>query len=229
MSFTLLGSKLGMTRTFTEEGKSVPVTVIQAGPCVITQLKTAENDGYTAVQIGFGDVKARRSTMPMIGHDAKAGCDPMRHHREFRVDAKDLGEFELGQTLTVDRLANCAFVDVTGTSKGKGTAGVMKRHNFKGMCATHGTERMHRHGGSIGGHASWRGNGQIAKGKKMIGRLGAERVTMRSLEVVRVDAEKNIILVKGPVPGPNQGLVEIRIPTRLYKSKAKMQAEKAKA
>jgi large subunit ribosomal protein L3 len=228
MSFTLLGSKLGMTRTFTDEGKAIPVTVIQAGPCIVTQVKTVENDGYSAVQIGFGDMKARNSTMPMIGHDGKAGCDPKRHHREFRVDAKDLGEFTPGQTLSVDRLAQCAFVDVTGTSKGKGTAGVMKRHNFKGMFASHGCERMHRHGGSIGSHASWRGNGQIAKGKRMGGRMGNERVTVRSLEVVSVDPEKNLILVKGPVPGPNQGLVEIRIPTRLYKSKATKQAEKAK-
>lgn len=228
MSLTILGTKLGMTRTFTEEGKSVPVTVVQAGPCVITQLKTDENDGYTAVQIAFGDVKPRRSTMPMIGHDAKAGSTPKRHHREFRVDAKTLGSFELGQALTVEQFAKVAFVDVTGTSKGKGTAGVMKRHNFKGMSATHGTERMHRHGGSIGGHASWRGNGQIAKGKRMGGRMGNERVTIRSLELVSIDTERNLMLIKGPVPGPNMGMVEVRVPSRLYKSKAKVQAAKAK-
>lgn len=228
MSFILLGTKIGMTRTFTPEGESVPVTVIQAGPCVVTQLKTTENDGYTAVQIGYGDVKPRRSTIPVIGHDAKAGSGPLRTHREFRVDEKAIGDYTLGEALTVDRFSSVAFVDVAGTSKGKGTAGVMKRHNFKGMCASHGTERMHRHGGSIGGHASWRGNGQIAKGKKMMGRLGAERVTVRSLEVVRIDPEKNLILVKGAVPGPNQGVVEVRVPTRLYKGKSAKQAAKAK-
>lgn len=229
MSLTLLGTKLGMTRVFTPEGVSVPVTVVEVGPCVVTQLKTKDRDGYSAVQIGYGDVKARRSTQPMIGHDAKAGCGPKRHHREFRVDEEQAGEFSVGQTLTAEVFKNAAFVDISGTSKGKGTQGVMKRHNFKGMFASHGCERMHRHGGSIGGHASWRGNGQIAKGKRMGGRMGNERVTVRSLEVVGVDADKNLMLIKGSVPGANKGVVEVRMPTRLYRGKSRKQAEKASA
>ncbi len=229
MPLTLLGTKLGMTRSYTGEGVSVPCTVVQVGPCVVTQITTPENDGYAAVQIGYGEAKVRRATQPVIGHDAKAGATPKKFHREFRVDAKDLEGFTLGQTLTVDQMASMAFVDVSGTSKGKGTAGVMKRHNFKGMFASHGNERMHRHGGSIGGHCSNRGNGQISRGKRMGGRLGNERVTVRSLEVVKVLSDKNIMLIKGSLPGPNQGLLEIRSPRRLYKTKGKKQAEKAKA
>lgn len=228
MALMLLGTKLGMTRTFTEAGLSIPVTVVQLGPCVVTQVKTDENDGYAAVQIGFGAMKARNSTQAMIAHDAKAGADPLRSHREFRVTAKEAGEYTQGQTLTVDAFKNVAFVDVAGTSKGKGTQGVMKRHNFKGMFASHGNERMHRHGGSIGGHASWRGNGQIAKGKRMGGRMGNERVTVRSLEVMGIDAERNLMLIKGAVPGANQGLLEVHVPSRLYKAKATKQAAKLK-
>lgn len=229
MAFTLLGSKLGMTRTYTDEGVSVPVTVIQAGPCVVTQIKTPDKDGYAAVQIGYGEVKPRRSTMQMIGHDAKAGAAPKRTHREFRVDPKELDQYEVGQELTVERFANSAFVDIAGTSKGKGYAGVMKRHNFKGMTASHGTERMHRHGGSIGGHGTNRGTGpKPKKGKKMGGRLGGERVTVRSLEIVRIDPERNLLLVKGPVPGANTGRVEVRYPARLYKGKATKQKAHAK-
>lgn len=228
MSLTLLGTKLGMTRVFTDAGASVPVTVVQLGPCVVTQIKTGDNDGYSAVQIGFAEMKARNSTQPMIAHDAKAGSDPLRHHREFLVSEKELGEYTLGQTLTVEAFKNVAFVDVSGTSKGKGTQGVMKRHNFKGMFASHGNERMHRHGGSIGGHASWRGNGQIAKGKRMGGRMGNERVTIRSLEVMSIDPERNLMLIKGAAPGANQGLLEVRVPSRLYKGKAAKQKEKMK-
>ena len=222
MATTLLGTKLGMTRVYNAEGVSLPVTVIQAGPCVVTQLRTAEKDGYTAVQIAFGDVKARRSTIPMIGHDAKAGTAPKRHHREFRVSADDLGKFTLGQVLTVKDLEGVFFVDVIGTSKGKGFQGTMKRHNFKGLFASHGTERKHRSPGSIGSLASNRGfGGGLKKGKRMAGHMGNERVTVRSLDVVRIDAEKGLILVKGPVPGPARGTVEIRPSVRLYKPKAK--------
>ncbi len=228
MSLTLLGTKLGMTRVFTDAGASVPVTVVQLGPCVVTQIKTGDTDGYTAVQIGYAEMKARNSTQPMIAHDAKAGSDPLRHHREFLVSDKELAEYTLGQTLTVEAFKNVAFVDVSGTSKGKGTQGVMKRHNFKGMFASHGNERMHRHGGSIGGHASWRGNGQIAKGKRMGGRMGNERVTIRSLEIMGIDAERNLMLIKGAAPGANQGLLEVRVPSRLYKGKAAKQATKMK-
>ncbi|MCA9282541.1 MAG: 50S ribosomal protein L3 [Phycisphaeraceae bacterium] len=226
MALKLLGTKLGMTRVFTDEGVSTPVTVIEVGPCVVTQIKTVAKDGYSAVQIGFDDVKPRRSTMPMIGHDGKAGTGPKRHHVEFRVDEKEAGEFELGQSLTVESFAKHAFVDVSGTSKGKGFQGTMKRHNFKGQPASHGVERKHRSPGSIGGHATNRGTGpKPKKGKRMAGHMGDERVTVRSLGVLRVDAERNLLLVKGSVPGANKSLVEIRTPTRLYKSKGDRQKE----
>lgn len=229
MSLMLLGSKIGMTRVYVDNGISVPVTVIRVGPCVVTQVKTLETDGYAAVQIGFDDVKARRSTMPVIGHDAKAGTTPKRHHAEFLVNEDEAASYTLGQELSVDALEGLLFVDVAGTSKGKGTAGVMKRHHFKGMSASHGTERMHRHGGSIGGHATNRGTGpKPKKGKKMGGRMGNERVTTRSLDVIRIDKENGLLLVKGPVPGANGGLLEIRTPSRLYKPKAMKQAKAAK-
>jgi len=226
MALKLLGQKLGMTRLFNEEGVSVPVTVISVGPCVVTQIKTEETDGYNAVQVGFGELKPRNSTMPIIGHDAKAKTAPKRLHREFRTD--EVGSFELGQQLGVDLLERLAFVDISGTSKGKGFQGVMKRHNFAGQEASHGVERKHRSGGSIGGHATNRGTGpKPKKGKKMAGQMGNERVTVRSLEVVKIDAEQGLLLVKGPVPGANKGFVEISEPSRLYTSKATKQAEKA--
>jgi large subunit ribosomal protein L3 len=210
-----------MTRVFTDAGVSVPVTVVQCGPCHVTQVRTAEVDGYSAVQIGFSDVKARRSTIPMIGHDHKAGVAPQRFHREFRVEASDEGSYELGQVLTVKDLEGVKFVDVIGRSKGKGFAGGMKRHGFKGQQATHGVERKHRSPGSIGGHANERGGtGGPKKGKKMSGHMGDERVTMRSLDIVRIDAENNLLLIKGPVPGANRGMVMIRPAVRLYRSKA---------
>ncbi|MCH7790807.1 MAG: 50S ribosomal protein L3 [Planctomycetes bacterium] len=221
MAFSLLGTKLGMTRVFDESGRSLPVTVVQAGPCVVTQLRTPERDGYAAVQIGYGEVKPRNSTQPMIAHDARAGSTPLRHHREFRVTDEELASYEVGQTLTVKDLADVKFVDVTGTSKGKGFAGGVKRHGFKGQQATHGVERKHRSPGSIGGHASNAGKaGRIKKGKKMAGQMGNHRVTVRSLDVIRTDVDRNLILVKGPVPGANKSLVEIRSAVRLYKRKA---------
>jgi len=225
---TLLGTKLGMTRVYTDDGVSTPVTVIELGPCVVTQVKTEATDGYDAVQIGFGEVRARNSTIPMIAHDVKAGTTPKRHHREFRVDAGEIGGFELGQELTVSAFESVAFVDVVGTSKGKGYQGGMKRHGFKGQLATHGVERKHRSPGSIAGHASNPGkSGRIKKGKKMAGHLGDVRVTQRSLDVVRIDPERNLMLVKGPVPGSNKGLVEVRPAIRLYKGKAAKAAEVA--
>ncbi len=221
MSLLLLGKKVGMTRVYSDKGVSIPVTVIQLGPCVVTQVRTTENDGYSAVQIGFDEVKPRRSTMPVIGHDNKAGVAPQRYHREFRVEADKASEFALGSTLGVDKLEGTMYVDVAGTSKGKGFAGTMKRHNFKGFPATHGTERKHRAPGSIGSLCSNRGfGGGLKKGKKMAGHLGAERVTVRSLDVVRIDKENGLLLVKGPVPGANDGLLEIRPAVRLYRSKA---------
>lgn len=225
----IIGRKVGMTRYFTEDGKNIPVTVIQAGPCVVTQVKTTETDGYSAVQIGFDDVKPRRSTMPVIGHDAKAGVAPKRVHREIRCadDAEATG-YEPGQEVTVDSMSDCLFVDVTGQSKGKGFQGVMKRHNFRGLEASHGVQRKHRSAGSIGGGGINLGTGpKVKKGKKMAGHMGDEQVTVRSLKVVSIDAERNLLLVKGPVPGPNTGVLFIKTPTRLYKPKANAQAGKS--
>ena len=222
MSLTLLGRKMGMTRYFMEDGTNIPVTVIEVGPCVVTQLRTAEADGYTAVQIGYGEAKPRVTPIPMIGHDAKAGSAPLRHHKEFRVAEEALAGFTLGQQITLADLDGVKFVDVIGTSKGKGYQGTMKRHNFKGQQASHGVERKHRSPGSIGGHATNRGHsGKLKKGKRMAGQMGNERVTVRSLDVVRIDSENNLLLVKGPVPGHNKGWVEVRPAIRLYKSKAK--------
>jgi large subunit ribosomal protein L3 len=228
MAPTLLGTKIGMTRIFTDANHSMPVTAIAVGPCVVTQVKTEETDGYSAVQIGFQDIKPRNATIPMIGHDGKAGTDPKRVHREFTVSADEIGEYEVGQVLTADALAKVAFVDVIGTSKGKGFQGGMKRHNFKGQLASHGVERKHRSPGSIGGHGSEAGaSGRLKKGKRMSGHMGHERVTMRSLDVVRIDADKGIVLVKGPVPGPNKGVVMLRPSVRLYKTKSAKAAELA--
>jgi large subunit ribosomal protein L3 len=220
MGISLLGKKIGMTRVYNELGQIVPVTVIECGPCVVTQVRTAEKDGYTGVQIGWGEMKARNSTIPLIGHDHKAGTTPKREHREFRLDEKDAGKYTLGQVMTVKDFEGTKFVDVIGTSKGKGFQGVMKRHHFKGMFASHGTERKHRSPGSIGSLCSNRGyGGGLKKGKRMAGHMGDERVTVRSLDVVRMDAERNLLLVKGPVPGANNGIVEIRTAIRLNTSK----------
>lgn len=211
MAVSLLGTKLGMTRVFDESGKSLPVTVVQAGPCVVTQLRTPERDGYAAVQIGFGQVKPRNSTMPAIAHDAKAGSTPLKHHREFRVTDEELASYELGQTLTVKDLAGVKFVDVIGTSKGKGFAGGMKRHGFKGQQATHGVERKHRSPGSIGGHANNAGMaGRIKKGKKMAGQSGCVRRTTASLKLLQVDAAHDLMLVRGSIPGAAGSLVLVR-------------------
>lgn len=217
----LLGQKIGMTRVYDENGVSSPVTVIKVEPNTVTQIRTPEKDGYSAVQIGAGEMKARNSTMPLIGHDAKAGVAPRRRHAEFRVEAGNEGSWELGQTLSVSEFESIKFVDVIGTSKGKGFAGGMKRWGFKGQQATHGVERKHRSPGSIGGHGSNAGKaGRIKKGKKMSGQMGSKRITVRSLDVVRVDADNNLLLVKGPIPGHNNAWVEIRPATRLYRAKA---------
>jgi large subunit ribosomal protein L3 len=221
MTAAILGRKVGMTRYFTEDGRNVPVTVIQAGPCAVTQVKTAETDGYSAVQLAYEDVRPRRSTQQLIAHDHKAGASPKRFHREIRLaDDKEAGQFELGQTVNVGVFEDVRFVDVTGTSKGKGFQGVMKRHHFGGLSASHGTERKHRSAGSICSHATERGRGpKPKKGKRMAGHMGAATVTVRSIDVISIDAEKNLLLVKGPVPGPNRGLLFIRNAKRLYKSK----------
>ncbi len=226
----LLGTKVGMTRFYQEDGTNVPVTVVQGGPCVVTQVKTTETDGYASVQLAFGAIKPRRVAIPQIAHDFKAGADPKRWHREFRLPSDEAAQaYELGQELTVAQFEQVAFVDVTGRSKGKGFQGGMKRHNFKGQLASHGVERKHRSPGSIGGHSANLGTGpKIKKGKRMAGQMGNERVTVRSLDVVSLDPERDLMLVKGPVPGPNDGLLMIREATRLYTPKAKKAAAVAK-
>jgi len=224
----LLGRKIGMTRWFMEDGTNVPVTVIEAGPCAVTQIKRTETDGYAAVQLGFEDVKPRRTTIPVMGHDARAGTTPKRCHRELRLsDDRSVEEFELGQTINVTTFEDVKYVDVTGIGKGKGFAGVMKRHNFRGLCASHGTERKHRSPGSIGGHATDLGTGpKVKKGKRMAGHMGAKRVTVRSIDIVAIDPDRNLLMVKGPVPGPNHGVLFIRDAKRLNRSKTRKAAKK---
>ena len=220
MAAALLGRKIGMTRLFDEAGSQVPVTVIQAGPCYVSQIKTVERDGYDALQLAFEDVKGRNSTMPVIGHDAAAGVGPQRFHREFAASAAELAELELGQQLQVDVFDQVKYVDVVGTSKGRGTAGVIKRWGFKGQQATHGVERKHRSPGSVGGRSSNAGTGRPKKGGKKSGRYGNARITVRSVEIIGKDKDRNLLLVKGAVPGANNGMVMIREAIRLYKRKA---------
>ena len=197
----LVGKKLGMTQLFDANGNVVPVTVIEAGPCVVAQKKTIENDGYEAVQIGYGDLKASKVNKPMKGHFAKGDVAPKKVLREFRLE--DTSAVNVGDILKADIFAEGETVDVRGTSKGKGYAGVVKRWNFGRLKESHGTGPVHRHGGSLGVIDPAR----VFKGKKMAGHLGNERVTVQNLSVVKVDAEKNIIAVKGAVPGPKCGIV----------------------
>jgi large subunit ribosomal protein L3 len=227
MSVMLFGTKLGMTRLFDDKGNVVPVTVLSVGPCVVTQVRSTENDGYSAVQIGFGEMKPRNATFQIIAHDAKAGSGPLRKHAEFKIKPEQAGEYALGKALTVEVLKDAKYVDVIGTSKGKGFQGSMKRHGFKGMCDTHGTERKHRSPGSIGSHASNRGyGGGLKKGKLMAGHMGDERVTARSLDVVKIDLEQGLLVVKGAVPGANNGTIMVRSAIRLNRSKANKAAGK---
>ena len=221
MGVQLIGIKKGMTRVYAADGSIVPVTVVEVTPNVVTQVKAADGpDGYAAVQVGGLEMKARNSTIPMIGHDAKAGAAPKREHAEFRNE--DGQAYELGQTLTVAAFEGVAYVDVTGTSKGKGFQGTMKRHGFKGQQASHGVERKHRSPGSIGAMATNRGfSGKLKKGKRMAGQMGNDRCTMRSLELVRIDADRNLLLIKGAVPGSNNGTILVRPAVRLNRSKSK--------
>lgn len=193
-----------MTQIFDENGKVVPVTVVEAGPCVVSQKKTVENDGYAAVQIGFGDLKAHKVKKPMAGHFAKANVAPKRTLREFRFD--DIDAYNVGDLVKADVFAAGDKVDVTGTSKGKGYAGVIKRWNFQRLKESHGSGPVARHGGSIG---SCSDPSRVYPGKKMAGHLGSERVTVQNLQVVKVDAENNLIAIKGAIPGPNGGTVVI--------------------
>lgn len=201
----LLGTKLGMTQVFDENNRIVPVTVVQAGPCVVTQIRTTENDGYAAVQLAFGAIDPRKVTKPVAGHYARAGVTPRRHLVELRTT--DAGEYEVGQELTAEVFEAGAVVDVVGTTKGKGTAGVMKRHGFGGLGASHGTQRKHRSPGSIGGCAT---PGRVFKGLRMAGRMGNARVTTQNLTVHSVRAEDGLLLIKGAVPGAKGGLVLVK-------------------
>ncbi|MEP0841778.1 MAG: 50S ribosomal protein L3 [Phycisphaerae bacterium] len=211
MAAALLGKKIGMTRFYTPSGVSVPVTVIQAGPCPVLQVKTSDGpDGYNAVQLGFDDVKPHRSTLPIIGHAGKAGTGPKRFIREVRFAEKPSASLGEVWTVEVFEKAGTHHVDVVGTTKGKGFAGVMKRHHFGGQPASHGTERKHRSPGGIGAHAP-RGTGQsVKKGKRMAGHLGHERRTSRNQELVGIDKEHNLLLVKGSVPGANGSYLLVR-------------------
>ena len=220
----ILGRKIGMSRWFTSDGTNIPVTVIEAGPCVVTQVKTQEKDGYEAIQVGYGEVKVKNTPMPQIGHDGKARTTPKRTHVEFRVDTgSSVEDYELGQKLEVSDFSDIKFVDIRSTSKGKGFQGGMKRHNFRGFEASHGVKRVHRSPGSINGHGTNLGKGpKIKKGKRMAGRMGNENVTVRSVDIVQVDSERGLLIVKGPVPGPNKGFVAIQTAKRLWRRKEKI-------
>jgi large subunit ribosomal protein L3 len=230
MMIGLLGRKVGMTQIYNSAGDVIPVTVIQAGPCHVLQLKTREQDGYEAVQLGFLDKPRRLASRAERGHVAKldskrqrnrgtagiaalakADCEPKRYVREFRIPVEG---YQVGQEVKVDVFDSVASVDVTGISKGRGTAGVMKRHNFAGQRATHGVKKVHRHAGSIGMNTDPH---HVFKGRRMAGQMGAERVTTRNMKVVRLDTENNLILVNGAVPGPNGGYVIIRETNKLPK------------
>lgn len=200
----ILAKKIGMTQIFEDE-KLIPVTVIEAGPNFVLQKKTVDTDGYNAIQLGFDEKKEKNTTKPMMGIFNKAGVKPQRFIKEFKVDTVD--GYEIGQEIKVDTLNGVEYIDVTGTSKGKDTAGVMKRHNFGGNRATHGVSRNHRLGGSIGQSST---PSKVLKGTKMAGRLGVETVTVQNLKVVRVDVENNLLLVKGAVPGPKNGYLVVK-------------------
>lgn len=206
----LLGKKIGMTQVYDDKGIVHPVTVVQAGPCSVLQVKSVDSDGYDAVQIGFGAIKAHRATRPQIGHAAKSELKPVKYSREVRLAEAD-SDVELGQELTVDMFDDIVHVDVVGTSKGKGFAGVMKRYGFKGQLASHGVERKHRSAGSIASHSTNAGTGpKLKKGKRMAGHMGSARCTTRNHKLVAVDKENNLLLIKGSVPGANGGLVFVR-------------------
>jgi large subunit ribosomal protein L3 len=204
MCNTILGKKLGMTQVWSQDDRLIPVTVIQAGPCVVTQIKTADKEGYNAIQIGYGAIKAKKVNRPIRGHFDKAGVEPTKVLREVHVE--EASAYELGQQVTVEGFAEAKKVDVTGISKGKGFAGVIKRHNFSGGPGGHGAH-FHRAPGSIGQCAT---PSRVFKGLKLPGHMGTDRVTVRNLEVIRIDNEQNLLLVKGAVPGGKGALVSVR-------------------
>jgi large subunit ribosomal protein L3 len=201
----VLGKKLGMTQVWDADNKLVPVTVVEAGPCVVTQVRSDETDGYAAVQIAFGAIDPRKVNKPMSGHFEKAGVTPRRHLVELRT--ADAAEYALGQEITAEVFEAGQRIDATGTTKGKGFAGVMKRHGFSGVSASHGAHRNHRKPGSIGGCAT---PGRVFKGMRMAGRMGGVRQTTQNLQIHAVDADKGLLLIKGAVPGPRGGIVLIR-------------------
>jgi len=201
----LLGEKLGMTQVWDENNRVVPVTVVKAGPCVVTQVKNPEQDGYSSVQIAFGAIDPRKVNKPASGHFAKAGVTPRRHLVELRTD--DASDYSVGQELAVDTFEAGQTIDVVGTTKGKGYAGVMKRHGFHGVSSSHGAHKNHRKPGSIGGCAT---PGRVFKGMRMAGRMGSNKQTTQNLTIHAVDAENGIILIKGAIPGPKGGLVLVR-------------------
>lgn len=203
MSVGILGTKLGMTQIFDEAGKAIPVTVVQAGPCTVTQIKTVETDGYSAVQLGFGNVTEKALTQPELGHLKKSEASPLRHLREYRLDS--VGEYQLGQEIKADIFSPGQSIDVIGTSTGRGFAGYQKRHNFKRGPMAHGSKN-HRLPGSTGAGTT---PGRVYPGKRMAGQLGNSRVTVRKLTVVRVDGDRNLLLIKGAIPGKSGALVNI--------------------
>ena len=204
MKKAIIGKKVGMTQIFDEAGNVIPVTVVEAGPCTVTQIKTVENDGYQAVQVGFGDVKVSRVNKPMKGHFDKADVAPKKTLKEFRLESID--GIEVGNILKADTFEVGEIVDVKGTSKGHGTAGAIKRWNFSRLRMTHGTGPNHRHAGSLGACSS---PSRVFKGKKMAGHYGHETVTVQNLKIAKVDAENNLIAIKGAIPGPKGGIVVI--------------------
>ena len=205
MQKAIIGKKIGMTQIFDEKGRVVPVTVVEAGPCVVTQKKTVENDGYEAIQVGFGDQKPQRVSKPLMGHFNKGNVAPKKILKEFRL--ADCSAYNVGDLIKADVFANGDKIDVTGTSKGKGYAGVIKRWSFHRLKESHGTGPVARHGGSNGAISD---PSRVFKGKKMAGHMGAEKVTVQNLIVVKVDAENNLIAIKGAIPGPNGGTVVLR-------------------
>jgi len=204
MTKGILGKKLGMTQIFTEDGSVVPVTVVQAGPCVVLQKKDEENDGYTAIQLGFDDKKEKHATKPELGHVGKAGTAPKRYIKEFRN--VDLSQYEVGQVVKADLFAEGDYVDVTGTSKGRGTLGAIQRWNMARGPMAHGS-KYHRGQGSL---AMTRDANRVPKGKKMAGRTGNETVTLQNLRIMKVDAERNVLLISGSIPGAKNSYVKIR-------------------
>ncbi len=210
MLSAILGKKIGMTQVYDEGGSLRPVTVVLAGPCSVLQIKTADTDGYNAVQLGFEEVKTHRASKPQIGHAAKANACPAKFVREVRLD-EEPSDLEPGQTVGVDAFDEITHVDVIGTSKGKGFAGTMKRYNFKGQLASHGVERKHRSPGSIASHSSNAGTGpKLKKGKRMSGHMGDVRCTSRNHRIISIDKENNLLLISGAIPGANGGYLYIR-------------------